>query len=65
MATIAANLGMRGRRQRLLIGAALFAVAVVGAAALAISGLPRGARLVLFVPFYLGTMYVLQYRDHT
>ena len=65
MATIARNLGVRGRRQRLLIGVACFAVAVIGAVTLAAIGLPRGARLILFVPFYLGAMYVLQYRDHT
>ena len=65
MATIARNLGVHGRRQRLLMGLAFVAVAVVGAAVLVGAGLPRGARLLLFIPFYLGVMYVLQYRDHT
>jgi hypothetical protein len=29
------------------------------------AGLPRGMRLVLAVPFYLGAVGLLQYRDHT
>ena len=65
MAVIARNLGASGRRQRLLMGIVFMAVAVVGAAAMVAAGLPRGARLALFIPFYLGATGLLQYRDHT
>jgi hypothetical protein len=65
MVAIARNLGVTGRRQRLLMGIAFTAVAVIGAAVLMAGGLPRGARIVLFLPFYLGAVGFLQYRDHT
>lgn len=65
MAAIARNLRANGRRQRLLMGVALMAGAVVGAALMLAAGAPRGARLALFVPFYLGSVGLLQFRDHT
>jgi hypothetical protein len=65
MVAIARNLGIAGRRQRLLMGVIVMGVAVVGAAVLVAGGLPRGARVVLFLPFYLGAVGFLQYRDHT
>jgi hypothetical protein len=65
MAGIARNLGVSGRRQRLLMGIALTAIAVVGGALMIVAGLPRGSRMLLIVPFYLGVVGFLQYRDHT
>jgi len=65
MAAIARNLRLGGRRHRLLMGMVFTALAVVGGAALMAAGLPRGMRLVLAVPFYLGAVGLLQYRDHT
>jgi hypothetical protein len=65
MAAIARNLGIGGRRQRLLMGIVFTAVAVVGGALLIAGGLPRGYRMILAIPFYLGTVGLLQYRDHT
>jgi len=65
MAAIARNLGVGGRRQRLLMGIVFLAVAVVGGALLVAAGLPRGARVLVFLPFYLGALGLLQYRDHT
>ena len=65
MAAIARNLGLSGRRYRLLMGVIFMAAAVVGGAALMAAGLPRGMRLVLALPFYLGAVGLLQYRDHT
>ena len=62
---IARNLRAGGRRQRLLTGIVLTAIAVIGGAAMIATGLPRGFRLVLFVPFYMGVINLLQYRDHT
>ena len=65
MAAIARNLGVSGRRHRLLMGIALTAIAVVGGALMIVAGLPRGFRMVLAIPFYLGAVGFLQYRDHT
>jgi len=65
MAAIARNLGIGGRRQRLLMGIVLAAIAVVGGALMIVAGLPRGFRVLLIVPFYLGVVGFLQYRDHT
>ena len=65
MAAIARNLGPSGRRQRLLMGIAFTAIAVIGGAALVAAGLPRGTRVLLAIPFYLGAVGFLQYRDHT
>jgi len=65
MAAIARNLGAGGRRYRLLMGIVFMALAVTGGAALVAAGLPRGMRLVLALPFYLGAVGLLQYRDHT
>jgi hypothetical protein len=65
MAAIARNLMAGGRRQRLLMGGVFMAVAVVGVAIFIAAGLPRGLRGLLAVPFYLGAVGLLQYRDHT
>ena len=65
MAAIARNLRAGGRRQRLLMGIVFMAVAVVAAAAMVGAGAPRGLRVLLAVPFYLGAVGFLQYRDHT
>ena len=65
MATIARNLRTGGRRQRLLMGIVLMTIAVIGGVAVIATGLPRGLRVVLFLPFYMGAVGLLQYRDHT
>ena len=65
MATIARNIGAGGRRVRLLGGVAFMAIGILGAAGLAVGGAPRGVRLALFLPFYLGAVGMLQARDHT
>jgi hypothetical protein len=65
MAAIARNLLPSGRRQRLLMGIVFSAVAILGGALMLAGGVPRGARLALLIPVYLGAVGVLQYRDHT
>jgi hypothetical protein len=65
MATIARNIGMIGQRRRLLMGSVMLALGLVAAAGLAAAGAPRGLRLVLFLPFAMGAMGLLQARDHT
>jgi hypothetical protein len=65
MATIARNIGATGRRQRLIGGAVLLAAGLAAAAALQLTGAPRGLRLLLFLPFAAGAVGLLQARDHT
>lgn len=62
---IARNIRAGGRRQRLLTGIVVTAIGVIGGAAMVATGLPRGFRLVLFLPFYMAVVFLLQYRDHT
>ena len=50
------NIGSRGRRRRYLMGAAGLAFTVLVAVALVAFGVPRGARLVLFVPLFAAAL---------
>jgi hypothetical protein len=65
MAVIARNLLAGGRRQRLLMGIAFTPLADIGGAVLVAAGHPRGPRELRAIPFYLGAVGFLQYRDHT
>jgi hypothetical protein len=65
MATIARNIGPRGRRSRVILGAVLVVLAVGGAALLVLGGFDRGLRLALFVPLFGAALGLLQARDHT
>jgi hypothetical protein len=65
MAAIARNLRAGGRRHRLLMGVVFTALALVAGAIFIATGLPRGLRVLLAVPFYFGVVGFLQYRDHT
>ena len=65
MATIARNIGARGRRQRLIVGGAVIAVGVAAAGLMLWTGTDRGWRLILLLPFALGALWVLQARDAT
>ena len=67
MATIARNIGAAGRRQRLLYGAILLVIGIAVAAVMVagVGGVPRGARLLLFLPFLGAALSMLQARDHT
>jgi hypothetical protein len=67
MATIARNIGVAGRRQRLLYGAISLALGIAAAALLVsgVGGVSRGARLLLFLPFLGAALGLMQARDHT
>ena len=65
MATIARNIGPIGRRWRTTGGIAFLGVGVAAAAALVLLGIDRGARLLVFAPFFGAAMGLLQARDHT
>jgi hypothetical protein len=62
---LAANLKWRGRRQRYIMGAVGLAVGMAVAAGLVLGRAPQGARLVVFVPFLVGALGVLQAHGHT
>lgn len=65
MATIARNIGPRGRRTRLLGGLALLVISVAGGAVLILDGFDRGARLALLATLFGAAVGLLQARDHT
>lgn len=54
------NIGSHGRRRRYLMGVAGVAVTVLAAAGFAYFGIARGARLILFVPLFVGALGFLQ-----
>jgi hypothetical protein len=65
MATIARNILPAGRRQRLIGGAVILGLGILAALALVLFGADRGLRVVLFLPFMMGAVGLLQARDHT
>ena len=63
--TCVANIGPRGRQQRLRSGIVWLAIGSSAAGALALAGLPRWLRLGLFGPFALGAIGVFQAYEQT
>src|SRR5437667_164064 len=65
MAVRAANIGPKGRRRRALMGVATLAVGVVALVVSLMSGVDRGWRVALVVPFWARALGVSQARAHT
>jgi len=63
--TCIANIGPRGREQRLRTGMMWLAIGTGAAGALALVGLPRWLRLGLFGPFALGAFGIFQASEQT
>ncbi len=61
----AANIGPRGCRRRIAMGAAALLVGVVVLAALLATGADRGWRAALFLPFWAGALGIFQARGRT
>ena len=61
----ACNIGTSGQHRRYLIGGVALLGGVVLAAALVLGDAPQGARFVVFVPFAVGALGVLQARGQT
>ncbi len=59
------NIGTRQRRARRLVGVATLLIGMGSLAAFMSLGAPRIARLILFVPFWIGMLGVLQDREKT
>src|SRR5438093_626527 len=60
-----ANIGRKGRRRRALMGVATLAVGVVALVVSLMSGVDRGWRVALVVPFWAGALGLSQARAHT
>ena len=60
-----ANIGPRGRRQRLRVGMIWLAIGSGAAGGLALLGVPRWMRLGLFAPFAFGAIGVFQAYEQT
>jgi hypothetical protein len=62
---VAFNIGSSGQHRRYIIGAVALLVGVALAAALVLTSAPQGARLLVFLPFALGALGILQARGQT
>ncbi len=65
MVVRAANIGPKGRRRRALMGVLTLAVGIAAFVVILLSGVGRGWRVALFVPFWAGALGVFQARGHT
>jgi len=61
----ACNIGLSGQNRRYIIGAVALLVGVALAAALVLTGAPQGARFLVFLPFAVGALGILQARGQT
>jgi hypothetical protein len=61
----ACNIGLSGQHRRYIIGGVALLVGVALATALVVTGAPQGARLLVFVPFAVGALGILQARGQT
>jgi hypothetical protein len=61
----ACNIGSSGQHRRYIIGGVALLVGVALAAALVLGGAPQGARLLVFIPFGIAALGILQARGQT
>jgi hypothetical protein len=61
----ACNIGSSGQHRRYIIGGVALLVGVALAAALVLGGAPQGARLLVFIPFAIAALGILQARGQT
>jgi hypothetical protein len=61
----ACNIGSSGQQRRYIIGGVAFLVGIALAAALMLGGAPQGARFLVFLPFAVGALGILQARGQT
>lgn len=62
---VARNIGTTGQHRRYLIGGVALVVGVALATALVVFDAPQGARLLVFLPFAIGALGILQARGQT
>ena len=63
--TLLPNIGPRERRRRLAVGVVSLLMAAFLLAALVLGGAPRGWRLLIAIPVWMGALGVLQHREKT
>jgi len=61
----ACNIGASGQHRRYIIGGVALVVGVALATALVLGGAPQGARLLVFIPFAIAALGILQARGQT
>ena len=61
----ACNIGSSGQHRRYIVGGTALLVGVALAAALVLGGAPLGARFLVFLPFAVGALGILQARGQT
>jgi len=61
----ACNIGVSGQHRRYIIGGVALVVGVALATALVLGGAPQGARLLVFIPFAIAALGILQARGQT
>jgi len=59
------NIGPKQRRRRLIIGVVFLAISVASAGELVVAGVPRLARLGLFLPLFAAGVGYFQWREKT
>jgi hypothetical protein len=59
------NIGTSGQHRRYLIGGVALLVGIVLAALLVLGEAPQGARFLVFLPFAVGALGILQARGQT
>jgi len=62
---VASNIGAIGRRRRYIVGGVGLVAGVTLAAALVLGRAPLGSRFLVFAPFALGALGILQARGQT
>ena len=60
-----ANIGPRGRAQRMRFGLIVLALAVIAGIALLATGASRPWRLLVFLPMWMSAIGVFQAKEHT
>jgi hypothetical protein len=60
-----ANIGPKQQQLRLRFGLVMFAIGIIVAALVILTGVDRAWRISLFLPFYLGAIGYFQARDKT
>lgn len=65
MAIRVANIGPKGRRQRVTLGVVMLGIGVIALCGLLWFEAERWLRVLLVVPFWVGALGVFQARGHT
>jgi hypothetical protein len=65
MPPIARNIRQAGQRRRYVVGAVVLAAGLAAAAAIVVTGTPRGVRVALLLVFWLSGLLLFQAKECT